>query len=108
MSLEIRPAQALALGEQRDGLEHIGLAGAVLPGQHHHAGIHGEIEPRIGPERGEDQAGDAGRDHFWSADITATCRHVAMSALPLNLTHRFQDADKMSALRAYTRIGIRT
>jgi hypothetical protein len=54
---ERRTPQAAAGREQRQCLEHIGLARAVLPAQHHETGAGGERGVRMVAEIGEDEAG---------------------------------------------------
>ena len=52
---ELGAAQAAAGRKQRQGFEHVGLAGAVLAGQHDHVRVERKIERRIGAEIGKDQ-----------------------------------------------------
>ena len=47
---KLRAAQAAAGREQRQRLEEIGLAGAVLAAQDDQAAVDGQIEPRVGTE----------------------------------------------------------
>ena len=53
---EIGPAQAAARREQRQRLEQVGLAGAVLAGERDDAMLDREIERRVGAEILQDEA----------------------------------------------------
>ena len=55
----VPPGAAAARHEQRDGFEHVGLAGPVLADERHERRRR-EVERRVGAEILEDQAGDAG------------------------------------------------
>jgi class 3 adenylate cyclase/tetratricopeptide (TPR) repeat protein len=52
---ELGPPEAATGREQRQRLKDVGLAGAVLTGEHDHARVEREIERRVGAEIGEDQ-----------------------------------------------------
>ena len=51
-------AQAAAGGEERDGLDQVGLAGAVRAEDRHRAGVEREAGAAVGAEVGEAEAGD--------------------------------------------------
>jgi uncharacterized protein YidB (DUF937 family) len=58
---EFGAAQAPALGQQRDRLEEVGLAAAVLAGHDHHLPVDQQIERGIGAEIRQHQAADRHR-----------------------------------------------
>jgi hypothetical protein len=58
---EIGPAQPPAGREERERLDQIGLADAVVADERNEPPRHGKIERRIGAEILKDEAGKAGR-----------------------------------------------
>jgi hypothetical protein len=95
---EIGAAQAATGRKQRQGLDEIGLAGAVVAGQRRHLRVHPQVERGVGAEIAQNDAPHPAESRVGRIVITGQRAHARVSCQQFT----------SEAKAPHTRIGIST